>query len=266
MSNIEKVFQNLKKDNKKALITYSVAGDPDLESSEKIIRNFISQGVDIIEVGVPFSDPMAEGPSIQLGHERALKNKISLLDIMQMCLKIKRDFPNTPLVLMGYMNNFLSLKENLFDELKKNKIDGLIIVDLPYVESNEFLKKLNDKDIDLIRLISPTTTKERIDKILTSSSGYLYYISLKGVTGSELKISDELENRVLEIKKQTKLPVVVGFGIKDAKTAKKMSLCSDGVVVGSKLVDEIGSFDPNKENILNQNLTSIISDLKEGIS
>ena len=125
---------------------------------------------------------------------------------------------------------------------------------------------LNDKDIDLIRLISPTTTKERIGKILTSSSGYLYYISLKGVTGSELKISDELENRVLEIKKQTKLPVVVGFGIKDAKTAKKMSLCSDGVVVGSKLVDEIGSFNPNKENILNQNLTSIISELKEGIS
>ena len=115
MSIIEKVFQNLKKENKKALITYSIAGDPNLESSEKIIRNFISEGVDIIEVGIPFSDPMAEGPSIQLGHERALKNNISLLSIMQMCLKIKNDHPNTPLVLMGYMNNFLSLKENLFD-------------------------------------------------------------------------------------------------------------------------------------------------------
>ena len=162
--------------------------------------------------------------------------------------------------------NFLSLKENLFDELKNNKIDGLIIVDLPYVESEEFLKKLNDKGVDLIRLISPTTTEERIAKILASSSGYLYYISLKGVTGSELKISNELENRVSEIKKQTKLPIVVGFGIKDAKTARKMSLCSDGVVVGSKLVDEIGKFEPKKEIILNQNLTSIISELKHGIS
>ena len=266
MSIIEKVFQNLKKENKKALITYSIAGDPNLESSEKIIRNFISEGVDIIEVGIPFSDPMAEGPSIQLGHERALKNNISLLSIMQMCLKIKNDHPNTPLVLMGYMNNFLSLKENLFDELKNNKIDGLIIVDLPYVESEEFLKKLNDKGVDLIRLISPTTTEERLAKIVASSSGYLYYISLKGVTGSELKISNELETRVSQINQQTKLPIVVGFGIKDAKTARKMSLCSDGVVVGSKLVDEIGKFEPKKEIILNQNLTSIISELKHGIS
>ena len=130
-----------------------------------------------------------------------------------MCSKIKNDFPETPIVLMGYMNNFLSLKENLFRELKKNKIDGLIIVDLPYVESEEFLKKLNEEGVDLIRLISPTTTNERIRKILTSSSGYLYYISLKGVTGSDLKVSDELEQRVSEIKKQTNLPVVVGFGI-----------------------------------------------------
>ena len=109
MNNIEKVFESLKKNNRKALITYSVAGDPDLDSSEKIIRNFISSGVDIIEVGVPFSDPMAEGPSIQLGHERALKNNISLPNILDMCSKIKNDFPKTPIVLMGYMNNFCLL-------------------------------------------------------------------------------------------------------------------------------------------------------------
>ena len=256
MNNIEKVFESLKKNNRKALITYSVAGDPDLDSSEKIIRNFISSEVDIIEVGVPFSDPMAEGPSIQLGHER----------VLDMCSKIKNDFPKTPIVLMGYMNNFLSLKDNLFKELKKNKIDGLIIVDLPYVESEEFLKKLNEEGIDLIRLISPTTTNERIRKILTSSSGYLYYISLKGVTGSDLKVSDELEKRVTEIKNQTNLPVVVGFGIKDAETAKKMSMCSDGVVVGSKLVDEISKHSLDKDNLLKENLTSIIGELREGIS
>ena len=266
MNNIEKVFKSLKKNNSKALITYSVAGDPDLGSSEEIIRNFISSGVDIIEVGVPFSDPMAEGPSIQLGHERALKNNISLLNILEMCSKIKMDFPETPIVLMGYMNNFLSLKDNLFKELKKNKIDGLIIVDLPYVESEEFLKKLNEEGVDLIRLISPTTTDERISKILASSSGYLYYISLKGVTGSNLKVSKELEKRVSKIKKQTNLPVVVGFGIKDAETANKMSKCSDGVVVGSKLVDEISKHPSIEDNLLKQNLTSIIEDLKLGIS
>ena len=127
-------------------------------------------------------------------------------------------------------------------------------------------KYVSETLISALDELECTYEEVKKDKILGSSSGYLYYISLKGVTGSELKISDELENRVLEIKKQTKLPVVVGFGIKDAKTAKKMSLCSDGVVVGSKLVDEIGSFNPNKENILNQNLTSIISELKEGIS
>ena len=266
MNAIHKVFDSLKKNNRKALITYSVAGDPDLDSSEKIIRNFIHSGVDIIEVGVPFSDPMAEGPSIQLGHERALKNDISLKDILEMCLKIKKDHPNVPIVLMWYMNNFLSLNENLFSELKKHKIDGLIIVDLPYVESTEFLKKLNKEGIDLIRLISPTTTNERVSKILSSSSGYLYYISLKGVTGSELKVSDELEKRVLSIKEQTNLPVVVGFGIKDAITAKKMSSCSDGVVVGSLLVDEISKFSSKEDNIMNKKLTSIIDELKEGIA
>ena len=130
----------------------------------------------------------------------------------------------------------------------------------------EFLKKLNKEGIDLIRLISPTTTNERVSKILSSSSGYLYYISLKGVTGSELKVSDELEKRVLSIKEQTDLPVVVGFGIKDAITAKKMSSCSDGVVVGSLLVDEINKFSSKEDNIMNKKLTSIIDELKEGIA
>ena len=203
-------------------------------------------------------------PLINHGHQHFGENKVQ--EAQEKWTSIKNDFPKTPIVLMGYMNNFLSLKDNLFKELKKNKIDGLIIVDLPYVESEEFLKKLNDEGIDLIRLISPTTTNERIRKILTSSSGYLYYISLKGVTGSDLKVSDELEKRVTEIKNQTNLPVVVGFGIKDAETAKKMSMCSAGVVVGSKLVDEISKHSLDKDNLLKENLTSIIGELREGIS
>lgn len=265
MSLISKKFEGLKLEGKKALISYSIAGDPNITSSEKIIENFIESGVDIIEIGIPFSDPMAEGPVIQLGHERALLNEIDLDVILAMCLRIKTKFPKTPLVLMGYMNNFLSLGEDLFEKLKINGVDGLIIVDLPYEESTDFLNKLNSQNIDLIRLISPTTTDERIDRILSSSSGYLYYVSLKGVTGSDLKVSDDLEDRVANIKNKTDLPVVVGFGIKDAQTAKKMSSVSDGVVVGSKLVNEISKLNDIDEIRLKDNLDTIISDLKNGI-
>ena len=266
MSLIKEKFKSLALNNEKALITYSVAGDPDIDSSEKIIEEFIENGADIIEIGVPFSDPMAEGPVIQLGHERALLNKISIEDILSMSCRIKRKYINTPLVLMGYMNNFLSLGDELFSKLKDNGIDGLIIVDLPYEESSVFLKKLNKENIDLIRLISPTTTQERIIKIISTSSGYLYYISLKGVTGSNISISSDLDERIKNIKEQTELPIVVGFGIKDSDTANKMASISDGVVVGSKLVDEISKLENSDEIRSNDNLKSIIKDLKCGIN
>ena len=210
---------------------------------------------------------MADGSTIQLAGQRALKEGMTLQKTLDMAKKFRLVDDVTPIVLMGYYNPIYSYGvEKFLQNATQCGIDGLIIVDLPYVESEEFLKKLNEEGIDLIRLISPTTTNERIRKILTSSSGYLYYISLKGVTGSDLKVSDELEKRVSEIKNQTNLPVVVGFGIKDAETAKKMSMCSDGVVVGSKLVDEISKHSLDKDNLLKENLTSIIGELREGIS
>ena len=249
MSIIGSTFEELKNNNSRALVTYTVAGDPDLKESEKIIENIISSGADIIEIGVPFSDPMSEGPVIQLSHERSLKNKTSLEEILKLSKRLKKKFNKTPIVLMGYFNTFINsleiakgnhdINDDICRELKNHGVDGLIIVDLPFEESEEIYNKLTEFDIDLIRLISPTTNDLRINEILSNSSGFIYYVSLKGITGAEIDSFKALKERVESIKKFSRIPVVVGFGIKDRQTAKKMSVFSDGVVVGSAIVDII---------------------------
>ena len=238
MTRLEKVFEN-KGSKNKVLVTYTVAGDPSLTSSKKILNDLIASGSDILEIGVPFSDPMSEGPVIQKAHERALKKNIQLEDILNLCKQIRDKNSNVPIVLMGYMNSFLSLKLKLAEKLNKAGVDGVIVVDLPYDESKSFFNKLKKRGIDLIRLISPTTDSKRLKKMLASSSGYLYYVSLKGITGAELKNFKEVKNKVKKIKSLTNLPVVVGFGIKDKVTAKKMASFSDGIVVGTKIIDFI---------------------------
>ena len=222
MTRLEKVF-NQKETKNKVLVTYTVAGDPNLGSSKQILNDLIASGADILEIGVPFSDPMSEGPVIQKAHERALKKNIEFKDILNLCKQIRIKNKNVPIVLMGYMNSFLSLKNKLAKELNQAGVDGVIVVDLPYDESKSFFNILKKENIDLIRLISPTTDSKRLKRMLASSSGYLYYVSLKGITGAELKNFNEVKNKVKKIKSLTKLPVVVGFGIKDASTAKKMA-------------------------------------------
>ena len=271
MSIIGSTFEELKNNNSKALVTYTVAGDPDLKESEKIIENIISSGADIIEIGVPFSDPMSEGPVIQLSHERSLKNKTSLEEILKLSKRLKKKFNKTPIVLMGYFNTFINsleiakgnhdINDDICKELKNHGVDGLIIVDLPFEESEEIYNKLTEFDIDLIRLISPTTNDLRINEILSNSSGFIYYVSLKGITGAEIDSFNALKERVESIKKSSRIPVVVGFGIKDKKTAKKMSVFSDGVVVGSAIVDIIS----NKQDLHFQDIFSQISKFVEGI-
>ena len=271
MSIIGSTFEELKNNNSRALVTYTVAGDPDLKESEKIIENIISSGADIIEIGVPFSDPMSEGPVIQLSHERSLKNKTSLEEILKLSKRLKKKFNKTPIVLMGYFNTFINsleiakgnhdINDDICRELKKHGVDGLIIVDLPFEESEEIYNKLTEFDIDLIRLISPTTNDLRINEILSNSSGFIYYVSLKGITGAEIDSFNALKERVESIKKSSRIPVVVGFGIKDKKTAKKMSVFSDGVVVGSAIVDIIS----NKQDLHFQDIFSQISKFVEGI-
>ena len=271
MSIIGSTFEQLKNNNSRALVTYTVAGDPDLKESEKIIENIISSGADIIEIGVPFSDPMSEGPVIQLSHERSLKNKTSLEEILKLSKRLKKKFNKTPIVLMGYFNTFINsleiakgnhdINDDICRELKNHGVDGLIIVDLPFEESEEIYNKLTEFDIDLIRLISPTTNDLRINEILSNSSGFIYYVSLKGITGAEIDSFNALKERVESIKKSSRIPVVVGFGIKDKKTAKKMSVFSDGVVVGSAIVDIIS----NKQDLPFQDIFSQISKFVEGI-
>lgn len=271
MSIIGSTFEQLKNNNSRALVTYTVAGDPDLKESEKIIENIISSGADIIEIGVPFSDPMSEGPVIQLSHERSLKNKTSLEEILKLSKRLKKKFNKTPIVLMGYFNTFINsleiakgnhdINDDICKELKNHGVDGLIIVDLPFEESEEIYNKLTEFDIDLIRLISPTTNDLRINEILSNSSGFIYYVSLKGITGAEIDSFNALKERVESIKKSSRIPVVVGFGIKDKKTAKKMSVFSDGVVVGSAIVDIIS----NKQDLHFQDIFSQISKFVEGI-
>ena len=271
MSIIDSTFEELKNNNSRALVTYTVAGDPDLKESEKIIENIISSGADIIEIGVPFSDPMSEGPVIQLSHERSLKNKTSLEEILKLSKRLKKKFNKTPIVLMGYFNTFINsleiakgnhdINDDICRELKNHGVDGLIIVDLPFEESEEIYNKLTEFDIDLIRLISPTTNDLRINEILSNSSGFIYYVSLKGITGAEIDSFNALKERVESIKKSSRIPVVVGFGIKDKKTAKKMSVFSDGVVVGSAIVDIIS----NQQDLPFQDIFSQISKFVEGI-
>ena len=275
MSLIRSTFKNLESVNSKALVTYTVAGDPNLDFSERIISEIISSGADIIEIGVPFSDPMSEGPVIQMAHERSLINKTSLPDILSLSKKLKQKFKSTPIVLMGYFNTFINsldstrsihdINDDICNELKKNGVDGLIIVDLPYEESEAIFKKLSNYEIDLIRLISPTTNDYRINEIISNSSGFLYYVSLKGITGAEIDSYDELKKRVKEIKESSSIPVVIGFGIKDRETASKMSSFADGVVVGSAIVDMISNSEKQENKLVLNKISKFVGDIKSSI-
>lgn len=275
MSLIKSTFKNLESVNSKALVTYTVAGDPNLDFSERIISEIISSGADVIEIGVPFSDPMSEGPVIQMAHERSLINKTSLPDILSLSKKLKQKFKSTPIVLMGYFNTFINsldstrsihdINDDICNELKKNGVDGLIIVDLPYEESEAIFKKLSNYEIDLIRLISPTTNDYRINEITSNSSGFLYYVSLKGITGAEIDSYDELKKRVKEIKESSSIPVVIGFGIKDRETASKMSSFADGVVVGSAIVDMISNSEKQENKLVLNKISKFVGDIKSSI-
>lgn len=275
MSLIKSTFKNLESINSKALVTYTVAGDPNLDFSERIISEIISSGADIIEIGVPFSDPMSEGPVIQMAHERSLINKTSLPDILSLSKKLKQKFKSTPIVLMGYFNTFINsldstrsihdINDDICNELKKNGVDGLIIVDLPYEESEAIFKKLSNYEIDLIRLISPTTNDYRINEIISNSSGFLYYVSLKGITGAEIDSYDELKKRVQEIKESSSIPVVIGFGIKDRETASKMSSFADGVVVGSAIVAMISNSEKQENKLVLNKISKFVGDIKSSI-
>jgi len=263
MGRISKTFSELEKQKKKALIAYIVAGDPDLSCTLKSMHLMVSEGVNIIELGVAFSDPMAEGPSIQRGHERALIEKTSLEDILKLVMCFRETNKNTPVVLMGYMNPFRAMGCKIFScEASQSGVDGLLIVDMPPEESNEFTKETRKLGIDIIRLVAPTTKESRIKTICSEASGYVYYISLKGTTGANSIDIKELEKKVSVVKSLTNLPVVIGFGIKDGKTVTSLRNLADGIVVGSTLVDIMGG----QKDRIEKDLSIKIKDLSRSLN
>ena len=209
---ISKAFKN----KQKKLVTFVTGGDPDLDTSFEIIKTIINNGADIIEIGMPFSDPMADGPTIQLSSNRAISKGINLENIFSLTLEAKKIRGDLPIILMGYYNLILYFGIKQFvKKCKENGVDGLIIVDLQPEEDEDLINELNINNIDLIRLITPTTDEDRLKLILKNASGFLYYVSVMGITGQKSADLNELEKSVAFIKKFTNLPVVPGFGIKN---------------------------------------------------
>ena len=240
-SRIKETFSKVNAQDKTALITYIVSGDPDLDTTLKIMDTMVEEGADIIELGIPFSDPMAEGISIQRGHERALKKGPSLKSALDLVKKFRSTNSNTPIVFMGYMNTFESMgAERFMIEAVDVGVDGILIVDMPPEESSSFSEQAKKYDIDIIRLIAPTTSSERAQKISSQSSGYIYYISVKGITGASNIDSDDVKDKVGILRTYTDLPIAIGFGIKDSDSAFSVKDVADGIVAGSVFVDLIG--------------------------
>ena len=245
-------FTQLKESGKKALIPYITAGDSNPSITVPLMHKMVEVGADIIELGIPFSDPMADGPTIQLACERALVHHTSLHDVIAMVAEFRQKDDSTPIVLMGYLNPVEAMGYSKFaEDAAAVGIDGLLTVDLPPEEAKDLVSILKKKQIDPIFLISPTTTAERIQKIANAASGYLYYVSLKGVTGSSALNVDEVAEKVAAIKVISDLPVGVGFGIKDAQSASSVATVSDGVIVGSAIVKIIENNPDDADTILN---------------
>ena len=244
MSRIQSVFATLKAQGKKALIPYITAGDPHPDHTVPLLHALVEAGADMIELGVPFSDPMADGPVIQRASERALVHKMGLRKVLGMVKEFRASNQTTPIVLMGYANPIEAMGSSQFVALAKEAgVDGVLTVDYPPEECERFNQELASADIDSIFLLSPTTEPSRTELIVKQATGFLYYVSLKGVTGAANLDIVEVKKRVAEIRQQTSLPIGVGFGVKDAATAREVAAIADAVVVGSRMVLAIENSD-----------------------
>jgi tryptophan synthase alpha chain len=240
MSRIQGRFEALAKAKRKALIPYITAGDPRPSLTVPLMRGLVEAGSDILELGVPFSDPMADGPVIQRSGERALKHGVGLADVLGMVKDFRKSDSATPVVLMGYANPIEAMGVEKFAVAAKAAgIDGVIVVDYPPEECVDFSALMKKNDIDPIFLLAPTSTKKRIDEVARSGSGYLYYVSLRGVTGAANIDLSDVASHIPQIRKATRLPIGVGFGIRDAESAKRVAQTADAVVIGSRIIQEI---------------------------
>jgi tryptophan synthase alpha chain len=240
MSRIREIAASAAAKNKKLLIPYVVAGDPDLATTLDLLHQLVADGADIIELGIPFSDPSSDGPVIQLGVERALAGGITLKEVLELVAKFRETDTHTPVVLMGYLNPIERMGYEAFvDGSAAAGVDGVLVVDMPPAEAEGLRDQLQSRSIDTIFLVAPTTTDARCAQIAASCSGYLYYVSLKGVTGAALLDSESVRLSIERLRGMTQLPIVIGFGIKDADSAKAMGALADGVIIGSALVERV---------------------------
>ncbi len=263
MSRIQNTFEKLKLHKRKALIPFITAGDPSPQVTVPLMHALVEAGADIIELGVPFSDPMADGPTIQRASERALKHGVSLHNVFGMVAEFRKKDSVTPLVLMGYGNPIEAMGwERFANNCAEAGVDGVLTVDFPPEESHEAFGHLQRHGIDPIFLLAPTTRDERIAKIAKQARGYVYYVSLKGVTGAGHLDTGEIERKMPQLRQHIPLPIGVGFGIRDAATAQAVSRLCDGVVVGSRIVQEVEN--SNEQNVI-ANIGKLVADLRQAI-
>lgn len=240
MSRITTIFDKLRQQKRKALIPFITAGDPEPAMMTSLMHELVKAGADIIELGVPFSDPMADGPAIQRASERALKHHVGLKDVLTMVEDFRKTDQSTPVVLMGYANPIEAMGYDTFTaRAKECGVDGVLTVDYPPEESTEWVKYLKRQKIDAIFLLSPTTPQARIERVAQLAQGYVYYVSLKGVTGALNLDLRDVENKLAQLRSHISIPIGVGFGIRDTTTAKAVAQLADAVVVGSRIVEEI---------------------------
>jgi tryptophan synthase alpha chain len=249
----------------KKLVTFTTGGDPDFNTSLEILKTIINNGIDIIEIGMPFSDPMADGPTIQESSVRSLANGTKINDIFEIVMKIREFNNEIPIILMGYYNSIFNLGiDNFTAKCAETGVDGLIIVDLQPEEDSELFTKSKERGIDLIRLITPTTDQKRLITILSNASGFLYYVTVTGITGQNSANIEVLKKSINTIKSSTTLPIVAGFGIKNRNDVEQISTFTDGVVVGSSIVNII-KYNLNDKNKMINEIRVFTKDLIEGI-
>ena len=257
---LKKTFEN----KNKKLVTFTTGGDPDLETSFEILKTIINNNIDIVEIGMPFSDPMADGPTIQESSTRSIENGTTIKDIFELVKKIRTINNEIPVILMGYYNSIFKMGiEEFTSKCVQVGVDGLIIVDLQPEEDADLYVKTKENNIDLIRLITPTTNKERLNTILNNASGFLYYVTVTGITGQNSANLKELETSINLIRSVSNLPIVAGFGIKSRKDVENISAFTDGVVVGSSIVNIIKDNILDKKNML-EKIDLFTQDLKKG--
>ncbi|MCZ4323734.1 tryptophan synthase subunit alpha [Pseudomonas anguilliseptica] len=264
MSRLQTRFAELKEQNRAALVTFVTAGDPNYDASLAILKGLPKAGADVIELGMPFTDPMADGPAIQLANIRALEGGQDLVKTLQMVRAFREGEQATPLVLMGYFNPIHKYGvERFIAEAKDAGVDGLIVVDLPPEHNADLCDPAQAAGLDFIRLTTPTTDDKRLPKVLNGSSGFVYYVSVAGVTGAGSATLEHVEQAVTRLRRHTDLPLCIGFGIRTPEHAATIARLADGVVVGSALIDQIANASSHEQAV--DGVLSLCSQLAEGV-